>query len=145
MTTLGLEAQDLLTILGPDGTPDPSLDPQLSDEHVLKIYRTMVQVRAMCSGSGAVKCIVRPVTGWVNERERACRCSFRDISPPRPAPTTTRPPSRCTPRCWPNGAPAASWAASWWGPTAPARGLFLWKVCYADEGDAAGDQDRFRA
>jgi pyruvate dehydrogenase E1 component subunit alpha len=47
MTTLDLEAPDLLSILGSDGTPDPALDPKLDDAHALKIYETMIQVRAM--------------------------------------------------------------------------------------------------
>ena len=46
-TTVGLETEDLLSILRPDGTADPELDPKLDDETVLKIYRTMVQTRVL--------------------------------------------------------------------------------------------------
>jgi TPP-dependent pyruvate/acetoin dehydrogenase alpha subunit len=42
-----VEADDLLSILGPDGTVDPALDPGLSDELLLKIHRTMLAVRVM--------------------------------------------------------------------------------------------------
>jgi 2-oxoisovalerate dehydrogenase E1 component alpha subunit len=42
-----VEADDILTILGPDGTPDPALDPGMDDELAVRIYKTMVQVRVM--------------------------------------------------------------------------------------------------
>ena len=47
---------------------------------------SMSQVRAMCSGRGAMSVKSPPVTGWVSPSERACRCSFPEIAPPRPAP-----------------------------------------------------------
>ena len=42
-----VEADDVLTILGPDGTPDPELDPKMDDDLAVEVYRTMVQVRVM--------------------------------------------------------------------------------------------------
>lgn len=42
-----VEADDLLSILGPDGTVDPALDPGLSDELLLKMHQTMLKVRVM--------------------------------------------------------------------------------------------------
>ena len=44
------------------------------------------QVRAMCSGSGAVRVRRLPVIGWVRSIERACRCSLRLTPPPSCAP-----------------------------------------------------------
>ena len=44
------------------------------------------QVRAMCSGSGAVRFSRAPVIGWVRLSERACRCSLRLTWPPSCAP-----------------------------------------------------------
>lgn len=42
-----VEAGDMLSILAPDGTADPSLDPNLPDEHLVRLYETMIQVRVM--------------------------------------------------------------------------------------------------
>src|SRR5690606_5225200 len=44
------------------------------------------QVRAICSGSGAVKLSIAPVIGCGISNERACRCSLRLTSPPSCAP-----------------------------------------------------------
>jgi len=47
MATAGLEAHDLLSVLRPDGTADPDLDPGLDDALAVKAYETMVQTRVM--------------------------------------------------------------------------------------------------
>jgi len=36
------EAIDFLSILGPDGTPDPGLDPAIPDTDLTKLYRFML-------------------------------------------------------------------------------------------------------
>lgn len=46
-TAVDASPQDMLQILAPDGTVDASLDPGLSDELLLKCYRTMLQTRIM--------------------------------------------------------------------------------------------------
>ncbi len=46
-TTVGLDKDDLLTILAPDGTVDPELDPGLDGAQCLRMYEAMVQTRVM--------------------------------------------------------------------------------------------------
>ena len=45
--TIGIAPEDLLTVLRPDGTADPELDPRLPTADLLHIYETMVQTRVM--------------------------------------------------------------------------------------------------
>jgi hypothetical protein len=53
-------------------------------------------VRAMCSGSGAVRVRRPPVKGWVSASERACRCSLRlDLPAELRAPASPCSPARC--------------------------------------------------
>ena len=46
-TAIDASPQDMLRILAPDGAVDEALDPGLSDELLLRCYRTMVQTRVM--------------------------------------------------------------------------------------------------